>query len=250
MSRWFRFYDDVLNDLKVQALPGEMFKAWVNLMCLTSKKDGEAFAVDDVSFSLRVTPAKAQTLIDELLERGLLDDTDSGVVSHNWDKRQFKSDTSNDRVKRYRQRHGNDDCNVTVTCSDTEQIQSRTEQKRKSAAGAALPADWQPTLDDFEYGRQLGLSDPDIVGIAEDMRLWARGNSNRNIARKADWTATFQGWLRRESKKEKRNGKPENLAAVARRMSAEPISFGPRPGSIRSPEDSNVVRLLPEGGGE
>jgi hypothetical protein len=249
MSRWFRFYDDVLNDLKVQSLPGELFKAWVNLMCLTSKKDGEAFAVDDVVFSLRITQAKAQAIIDELLKRELLDDTETGVVSHNWNARQFKSDTSNDRVKRFRRRHSNGECNVTVTPPETEQIQNRTEQKEKRAAGAALPPDWKPSNEDYEYGIGLGLTLPQINSDFEEMRLWAQGNSNRAVARKADWHATFRGWMKRNSK-DGTNGKSQSLTAAARRQAAQGISFGPKPGAIRSEPDSNVVRLLPEGGGE
>ena len=31
MTRWFRAYDDALNDPKVQRLPGELFKAWFKL---------------------------------------------------------------------------------------------------------------------------------------------------------------------------------------------------------------------------
>ncbi|NIX78220.1 hypothetical protein [Microvirga terricola] len=30
MSRWFRFYDAVLDDLKIQKLSPHIFKAWVN----------------------------------------------------------------------------------------------------------------------------------------------------------------------------------------------------------------------------
>jgi hypothetical protein len=46
-ARWFRFYDDALNDPKVQKLSGDLFKAWVNILCLASKHGGELPAVND-----------------------------------------------------------------------------------------------------------------------------------------------------------------------------------------------------------
>lgn len=69
--------------------------------------------------------------------------------------------------------------------------------------GRALPADWQPTEADFAYGAELGFSREQVASEAEDMRLWAQANRNRAVARKANWTQAFQGWLRREAKKAK-----------------------------------------------
>ena len=124
MSRWFRFYDDAVNDPKVQRLPGEKFKAWVNLLCLASKNDGVLPKLADIAFVLRMSDEKVSSLLNEFCEQGLIDpievsDAPMSYAPHNWDGRQFKSDVSNERVKRFRQRK----CNVTVTPPDTEQIQ-------------------------------------------------------------------------------------------------------------------------------
>ena len=40
MARWFRFYNEALDDPKVQKLPPALFKSWVNLLCLTARHDG------------------------------------------------------------------------------------------------------------------------------------------------------------------------------------------------------------------
>ena len=53
-------------------------------------------------------------------ETGLLDDNDGVLSSHNWSARQFKNDISNERVKRYRQRHSDVTAAVTVTAPDTD----------------------------------------------------------------------------------------------------------------------------------
>ena len=67
--------------------------------------------------------------------------------------------------------------------------------------GHTLPPDWQPTDNDVMYGLSLGLTSDMIMDAAESMRLWAEANANRQIARKANWSAAFKGWLRRVAQK-------------------------------------------------
>lgn len=109
MSRWFRFHDEALNDPKVQLLDGETFKAWVNLLCLASKNKGRLPAISGIAFALRVTEDAALTVVERLLNGGLIDKVSGGAdgyayAPHGWAERQYKSDTSTERVKRCRQR--------------------------------------------------------------------------------------------------------------------------------------------------
>lgn len=78
----------------------------------------------------------------------------------------------------------------------------------KKTIGSVLSEDWQPSDGDREYGRALPqfLTDEQIDSMAEDMRLWAGANANRQIARKANWSLAFKGWMRREAKRMKGNG--------------------------------------------
>ena len=134
MSRWFRFYDEVLNDPKVQLLPPEKFKIWVNLLCLASKNDGVLPALDAVTFALRVTRDDLVTTLDQFRDAGLLDlvevrDAPMSYEPHNWKERQYISDTKDptgaERARRYRERHGRvtrdgRDANVSVTATRTD----------------------------------------------------------------------------------------------------------------------------------
>jgi DNA-binding transcriptional ArsR family regulator len=148
VSRWFRLYDDLVDDPKIQRLPGDTVKALLNLWCLASQNDGMLPAADDIAFKLRMKPAKVDHLLSVLGECGLIDSDETGMRPHNWNARQFKSDVSNERVKRHRERK----CNVTspvtetvtVTPPDTEQI-----QKQKDAAPAA------PEVDLFRRGKEV-----------------------------------------------------------------------------------------------
>lgn len=148
-GRWFRFYDAVLDDPKVQRLSDPLFRAWVNLMCLANRGAG-AFSDDiaEIAFALRVTEAVAIKHIDGLLKAGLIEHIDERFEPHNWNERQFKSDVSTDRVKRFRQRSAKRSETVSETPpeaetdTEAEQKQSRADGERASAPPTRKP--WPP----------------------------------------------------------------------------------------------------------
>lgn len=153
MSRWFRLYDDLVDDPKIQRLPGETVKALLNLWCLASQNDGLLPAADDIAFKLRMKPAKVEQLLSVLGECGLIDSEETGLRPHNWNARQYKSDvtdpTAASRQKAYRERNKNrdDDRNATVTNTDT-----RADTEQKDAAEAAPP---DPEVELFHRGREV-----------------------------------------------------------------------------------------------
>ena len=101
---WFRFYTDALDDPKVQRLPGQLYKTWVNILCLAGQNDGKIPSIDDLAFRLRISVHEAQQQFDELVLAGLIDILpDRTREPHNWNARQFK-DSSYDRVKKYREK--------------------------------------------------------------------------------------------------------------------------------------------------
>jgi predicted transcriptional regulator len=108
-ARWFRFYDEVIDDPKVQSLSGDDFKMWINMLCIASKNEGIFPSFDQIAFHLRTDERGVERYTERLLNAGLIDRRNGGVngyhyAPHGWDKRQFKSDTSTERVKRFRQR--------------------------------------------------------------------------------------------------------------------------------------------------
>lgn len=166
MSRWFRMYDDVLDDPKVQKLPPALFKHWVNLLCLASRNDGKLPGLDDIAFALRLDENVTRDMLRDLVQRGLIDECD-GLSPHNWAERQFKSDKDTTAAERKRkQRAREKEADVTpsahgvtqpVTRDDTEksqppeQIQNRAEQSRADARahteGDKIPREVQGYLD-------------------------------------------------------------------------------------------------------
>lgn len=133
--QWFRFYSDVVNDPKVQRLSPPLFKTWVNLLCLAAERDGQLPSIDDMAFQLRLSVHEAQQQIDDLILAGLVDiQPDKSLSPHNWNLRQFKSDTSADRTRKYRENKKEKPCDVTVTADVTrpEQRQSRNRAETES----------------------------------------------------------------------------------------------------------------------
>lgn len=102
MARWFRMYDEVLDDPKTQRLEPALFKSWVNLLCLASKHGGRLPEISDIGFALRLSDQDVSETVKSLVACGLIDETGNGLIPHNWTLRQYKSDVSTERVKRFR----------------------------------------------------------------------------------------------------------------------------------------------------
>lgn len=117
--RWLRLYDDTINDPKILKLPEATRWHWIAMLCVASKNDGALPALDDVAIQLRVTAAKATEIITVLVKAGLLDKTETGFEPHNWNGRQYKSDVSTERVKRFRNAKRNVSHTVSETVSET-----------------------------------------------------------------------------------------------------------------------------------
>jgi hypothetical protein len=143
MSRWFRVYDDMVDDPKVQRLSDVSFKALVNLWCLASQGGGKLPPIADIAFKLRMKPEKVAALISALHNAGLIDQDGDDIHPHNWNARQFKSDVSNERVKRHRKLKCNVTDAVTETPPDTEsEADTEPEQRKKEPRAVALVGDW------------------------------------------------------------------------------------------------------------
>lgn len=97
---WFRLYSEFADDPKVQSLPEPMQRRLVMLMCMKCKD--VTFQERFVTFHWRVTPTELADTKALFVEHGFID-SDWNLL--NWNKRQFVSDSSTERTRRYRERH-------------------------------------------------------------------------------------------------------------------------------------------------
>lgn len=99
---WVRLYASTIQTQKVQSLPLDVFKTWVNCLCIAKGYDGFLPAMDVVAFDLHTSKAIAQRQIDVLVSRDLIDCIDGTYRMHDWDEWQYESDSSKERMRRSR----------------------------------------------------------------------------------------------------------------------------------------------------
>ena len=149
MSRWFRFYDDAINDPKLLKLSDKMHRVWIGLLCIASKNDGQLPAAEDCALMLRLQPERMAEALVSLVGAGLLDRDGATLSPHKWNVRQYKSDVSTERVKRFR--NGGE--------TAPEQKQSRTERA---------------TANSIEVRDEQALAAWDAYGLATNGKAYPR----------------------------------------------------------------------------
>lgn len=95
--------------------------------------------------------------------------------------------------------------------ADREKSGGQTERRKQ---GRALTDDWRPSEGHYAEGAALRRTRDQVDAKADEMRLWAKANGHRAVARKLDWDATFLGWMRRDWGKPNGAGPPPRRGAV------------------------------------
>lgn len=118
--KWFRFYNDILNDPKIAKLDDHTFRGWVNILCVASKNDGKLPEISEIAFHLRCSEQDAKSLIEALQKNKLIDRIDGHFVPHKWSTYQYKSDNPTERVQRHRKRQRSVTGNVSKTAPESD----------------------------------------------------------------------------------------------------------------------------------
>jgi hypothetical protein len=101
--QWFRFYNDTMRHPKVARLTDAQFRLWAELLCVASENEGAIPAAEDLKHVLKRRLDHLLTGLEGLLKAGLIVRYGDGFQPHNWDKRQYKSDSSAERVRKHRE---------------------------------------------------------------------------------------------------------------------------------------------------
>src|ERR1044072_8332727 len=131
MTRWWRADDGSIDHRKLLKLSDKMFAAWYTLQCVASANGGMLPPAEDIALRLRIKKTDVAAWITHLVTAKLIDNEDGVFRPHNWDERQFQSDSSTKRVQKHRNKKRNvssdGDGNVSQTTSETPPEQSRAE---------------------------------------------------------------------------------------------------------------------------
>lgn len=123
--KWLRLYDEVIDDPKVQLLPGDTFKFWINFLCLANRGSDRGVVADsaaNIAFLMRLPIDTVQSHIDTLKTSGLIEEINGSLTPHNWSGRQWKSDDVTARATRSRAKNNvarNDDATPDATLHAT-----------------------------------------------------------------------------------------------------------------------------------
>lgn len=123
---WFRMYTEFASDPKVQRLDETLQRRFIMLLCLAGSGVTPTNDVSDIDYVLRIGVSECEKTRCILVSKGLITDDWFPVK---WGKRQFASDSSTARVKRFRDRSKG----VTSAVTETPSEQSRTDTEQNRA---------------------------------------------------------------------------------------------------------------------
>jgi len=137
--QWFRLYNDIVDNHKIRMLAFEDRWHFIAIMACHSQElgGGDEFFERSLAIKLGVQVRELEEIQRRLMDVNLID---ANWIPIGWDDRQFLSDNSHARVKKYRekQRLSNSvtkvkrDCNVSVTVQETDtETETETESEQK-----------------------------------------------------------------------------------------------------------------------
>lgn len=120
--KWFRLYAEMLHDPTIQLLDEALRWRFVALLCLKCNVS-ETLHDSHIIYSLRINKRQWAITKKAFIDAGLIDELNNII---NWEKRQYISDNSTERVKKHRELKRFNSVTVTPpdTDPDTDQIQN------------------------------------------------------------------------------------------------------------------------------
>jgi hypothetical protein len=183
--KWFRFYSDAVRNPKVATLSDRDFRLWVGLLSVAAENDGHIPSNDALKRMLSMRIDHLYDGIERLVSSGLIDRLEHGYEPHNWDKFQYKSDTSTPRVTLHRAK----------TETAPEQIQKQKQIFPKGNTRVALVG-----FEEFwaEYPNKVGkpkaqeafskaLTKTDVETLMAGLRLYVSKTDDRPWCNPATW---------------------------------------------------------------
>ena len=175
-NQWFRLYSEFAHDPKVQMLSEVNQRRLIMLFCI--RCNGTVTLQDEqVAFQLRISMDEWLASKATFIDKNFINN-DNEVL--NWDKRQFVSDSSAERVAKHRERM-KQSSNVTVTPPE----QNRTDTEHNITE--------QIYMSDFDV---FWSEYPKKVGKEAARKAWLKSNPNINIVLNTlSWQKESNQWF-------------------------------------------------------
>lgn len=103
---WFRLYRELKDDPKIGCLTDAEFRCYIESLCWACERGDSGktgLTLENANWAFR---RNVQDAVTSLLQKRLFCVTDTGEIQiPSWNKRQPSSDSSNERVRKYREKH-------------------------------------------------------------------------------------------------------------------------------------------------
>ena len=251
---WFRAYAEMVDDAKLRCLAFEDRWHYVAILCCKCQglheDAGQELLEDMIGVKLGLQPAERDSLKRRLIRVKLIDELWQPL---GWSRRQFESDSSRERVRRYRDKkiqstkqdvtHGNGDVTLQerrsdggVTFQDPDpdpdpetdsgvrggvgenqqraKARPQTVSSRKAAKRGTRLDEGLELPDEWRHWAIEHRPDLDPDKVFERFRDYWIAKSGQD-ATKLDWAATWRNWVRNQEAS-KQNSKT-SVAAVENR---------------------------------
>lgn len=177
---WLRLYSEFSTDAKVQMMSEPDQRRLIMLLCLRCNGD-VTLQDDEVTFLLRISNDEWANTKALFVKKGFIND-DNELL--NWDKRQFTSNSSTERVARHREKK-KQQCNVTVMPPDTD-TDTDTDKTVKEKI-------YKKENSDFE---EFWCAYPKKTAKQEALKVWKRKKPPIDEVLKAlSWQTKTQQWI-------------------------------------------------------
>ena len=195
--KWFRFYTEIIDDVKMLQLTDYEYRMFTYLLCHASEVDskyGECRCdVTSLSVRCRTRVSHLKHAIETFQKLGLVSINGDGIIKiTNWSKRQFKSDDAYARVKKYRE--VKEKRNVSNPVSETLPDTDTDKQIQKKKINRSKIIFQTPSLEEVkDYCVKRGNSIDAEAFIAHyNSNGWMVGKNKMK-----NWQATIVTWEKR-----------------------------------------------------
>jgi hypothetical protein len=226
--RWFRMYAEAIDDPKLRLLAFEDRWHYVAVLCMKAEGMLDEHRSSPnfgrmVAAKLGLAARDADEVRRRLVEVEIIDENWQPT---GWDRRQYASDTSADRTRKWREKNQQDiavkrHSDVTVTPPDTDTDTDSSSSKKKARKRAFV----RPSVEEVAgYCRKRGNSiDPEEFVDHYTANGWKRGKTPIQ-----DWEAAVRTWEKRANEKPDRTARGTVFEQPHERRARELREFAER----------------------
>jgi hypothetical protein len=231
MNQWFRMYAEFSTDPKIRTMSDVLQIRLVRLFCLRSSGLTEKLSCDELKYGIGCND-------DETFHETKLAFQAKGFIDENWavlnwNKRQFVSDSSTDRVNKFRAKQAlkQDETFQKRDETQNETHQNRTEQNRteqkpsrakaargkKTEAAKSRHAEFRAAILRYWESKNPGVEMPWGPAEGRNLEMWLRETPHTTLEQ-------FVGYLRNRFKSEvNHTERPSRWIGNVTNFAARPI---------------------------